>query len=153
MGSHFLLWLQAARATSQRGIFLLWQKLIWQKKLLLSNAKMFFPLAMWNSLPFGCTPAMLVSSFLTKIKRKPLLKPGHCLGDPFYCARARSNDPVAVEKDIIRSRSNGKQFPIANGKSLLHLKNFQRLFAISNFYSLEKNCLGCLSALRLTIFV
>ena len=72
------------------------------KKLLFSKAKMFFPLAMWKNFPFACTPAMLVSYLWQKLKEN-IAKPGDCLGDPFYCARAWSNDPVAVEKDIIRS--------------------------------------------------
>ena len=40
------------------------------KKMLFSNAKMFFPLAMWNRLPFGCTQTMLVSYVWQKLKDK-----------------------------------------------------------------------------------
>ena len=96
MGSQFLLWLQAARATSQSGIFLLWQKnAIFKCKNVFSIGYV-KPLAIWMHPNNACLLC------LTKTKRQTLLKPGHCLGDPFFCARARSNDPAAMEKDIIR---------------------------------------------------
>ena len=41
MGSQFLLWLQAERATRQSGFFLLWQKLIWQRIAILTQKNVF----------------------------------------------------------------------------------------------------------------
>ena len=140
MGSQFLLWLQAARATSQSGIFLLWQKLISQK-IAIFKCKNVFSIGYVRQLAIWMHPSNACLLSLTKTKRKTLLKPGHCLGDPFIVLvlnlmiqrrwKKTSLDRAQAQQKgspmrcpSFRRRSNGKQFPIANGEFLSHLNYF-----------------------------
>ena len=75
MGSQFLLWLQAARATSQSGIFLLWQTLMWQK-IAFFKSKNVFSIGYVKKLPICMHPSNACLLSLTKTKRKILLHRG-----------------------------------------------------------------------------
>ena len=72
------------------------------KKIAIFKCKNVFSIGYVKQLAIWMHPSNACLLSLTKTKRQTLLKPGHCLGDPFYCARARSNDPASMEKDIIR---------------------------------------------------
>ena len=141
MGSQFLLWLQAARATSQSGIFLLWQTLMWQK-IAFFKSKNVFSIGYVKKLPICMHPSNACLLSLTKTKRKILLHRGIAWVTLFIVLlldlmiqrrwkKTSLDQAQAQQKGLpkqcpsFRRRSNNKQFPIANGKFLLHFKNFQ----------------------------
>ena len=132
-------------------------------KILFSNSKMFFPLAMWGSryvkqISICMHPSNACLLSLTKTKGKILLHRGIAWVTLFIVLlldlmiqrrwkKTSLDQAQAQQKGLpkqcpsFRRRSNSKQFPIANGKFLLHFKNFQWFFAISNSFSVEKDLL------------
>ena len=116
-------------------------------KILFSNSKMFFPLAMWGSryvkqISICMHPSNACLLSLTKTKGKILLHRGIAWVTLFIVLlldlmiqrrwkKTSLDQAQAQQKGLpkqcpsFRRRSNSKQFPIANGKFLLHFKNFQ----------------------------
>ena len=62
------------------------------KKIAIFKCKNVFSIGYVKQLAIWMHPSNACLLSLTKTKRQTLLKPGHCLGDPFCCACTRSND-------------------------------------------------------------